>query len=183
MILQWYSRKYAGGEDSGFETQRKQLRQQVRHSCHVTRYVSMSLSHSVYRNWHYFFVYWLRFFPRKPRYAGMRILVVPDVITPPLFRRTSHFAPKLLSFDWQIRSRCCGLINDCNRNRSVVASIVFSFILFFLRANANCGISFQWFCSVDRFLASSRGYKKQRRKVMMMTTTTKKNESILSILF
>ena len=48
MILQWYSRKYAGGEDSGFETQRKQLRQQVRHSCHVTRYVSMSLSHSVY---------------------------------------------------------------------------------------------------------------------------------------
>ena len=32
MILQWYSRKSAGGEDSGFELQRKQLRQQVRHS-------------------------------------------------------------------------------------------------------------------------------------------------------
>lgn len=29
MILQWYSRKHAGGEDSGFETQRKQLRQQI----------------------------------------------------------------------------------------------------------------------------------------------------------
>ena len=35
MILQWYSRKHVGGEDSGFETQRKQLRQQVRHSSHV----------------------------------------------------------------------------------------------------------------------------------------------------
>ena len=43
IILQWYSRKHAGGEDSGFEQQRKQLRQQVRHSWHVTRYVSMSL--------------------------------------------------------------------------------------------------------------------------------------------
>ncbi|KAL9984735.1 hypothetical protein ACROYT_G007068 [Oculina patagonica] len=29
MILQWYSRKPAGGEDSGFEPQRKQLRQQI----------------------------------------------------------------------------------------------------------------------------------------------------------
>lgn len=47
MILQWYSRKHAGGEDSGFEPQRKQLRQQVRPSCHVTRYVSMSLRYSV----------------------------------------------------------------------------------------------------------------------------------------
>lgn len=34
MILQWYSRKPAGGEDSGFEPQRKQLRQQV---CHLSR--------------------------------------------------------------------------------------------------------------------------------------------------
>lgn len=156
MILQWYSRKHAGGEESGFETQRKQLRQQVRHSCHVTRYVSMSLSHSVYRNWHYFFVYWLRFFPRKPRCAGMRILVVPDVITPPLFRGTRHFAPKLLSFDWQIRSRCCCLINDCNRNRSVVASIVFSFILFFFKSQCKLWHSFSMllFCywQISRFI-------------------------------
>lgn len=35
VILMWYSRKPAGGEDSGFEPQRKQLRQQVRHFCHV----------------------------------------------------------------------------------------------------------------------------------------------------
>lgn len=48
MILQWYSRKHVGGEDSDFEAQRKQLRQQVRHSWHVTKYVSMSLGHSVY---------------------------------------------------------------------------------------------------------------------------------------
>ena len=130
------------------------------------------------RNWH-FFVYWLGFFPRKPRSAGIRILVVPDVITPALFRGTKHFAPKLLSFGWQTRSRCCCLIIDCNRSRSVIASVVSSFILFFLlRANRNFVISFQSCCSViDRSLASSRGYKKQRRKVMMMTTT-KKNESV-----
>ena len=29
VILQWYSRKSTGGEDSGLEPQRKQLRQQV----------------------------------------------------------------------------------------------------------------------------------------------------------
>lgn len=35
VILMWYSRKPAGGEDSGFEPQRKQLRQQVRYFCHA----------------------------------------------------------------------------------------------------------------------------------------------------
>jgi len=29
VILQWYSRKSTGGEDSGLEPQRKQLRQQI----------------------------------------------------------------------------------------------------------------------------------------------------------
>jgi len=128
IILQWYSRTHGEGEDSGFEPQRKQLRQQVRHSWHVSRYVSMSLRHSVYVELA-FFVYWVRFFPRKPRCAGIRILVVPDVITPTLFHVTKHFALKLLSFSRQIRSRF-GLINDCKRSSSVVTSIVFSFVRF-----------------------------------------------------
>lgn len=46
MILQWYSCKHAGGEDGGLEPQRKQLREQVRHSCHVIRYICMSLRQS-----------------------------------------------------------------------------------------------------------------------------------------
>lgn len=36
VILQWYSRKPTGGEDSGFEPQRKQLRQQVGRMLYTT---------------------------------------------------------------------------------------------------------------------------------------------------
>ena len=88
----------------------------------------MSLGHSVLV---YVEICLCTVFSRKPRCAEIRILVVPDVIKPALFRGTKHFARKLLSFSWQIRSRCFGLINDYNRSRSIVASIVFSFILFF----------------------------------------------------
>ena len=59
----------------------------------------------------------------------MRILHVPDVITPALFRGTKHLAPKLLSFGWQNRSRCC-LVNDCNRSKSVVASSLSLYFFF-----------------------------------------------------
>jgi len=117
-----------------------------------------------------FFVYLVRFFSRNLLCTGIRILVVPVVITPTLFSGTKPLAPELLRFSWQIRSRYFGLINDCHRSSSVVYKLLNLF---------QCSSSV-----IGRFLASSRGYKRQRRKVMMMmTTTTKANELVLSILF
>ena len=123
IILQWYSRKHVGGEDGGLEPQRKQLREQVRHSCHVISYVCMSLR-QIDREIA-FPPFWLRFFLRKPQCIGMTIHFVSVGIIPTLFCGTKPSAPKLLSFICQSRSPYVGFINDCHFSGSVVASVVF----------------------------------------------------------
>ena len=126
MILQWYSHKHVGGEDGGLEPQRKQLREQVRHSCRVIRYVCMSLRQSDSEI--AFPPFLVTVFPTKAAVYWDDNPFCVSRYYPYFVLRTKPSAPKLLSFIFQSRSPYVGFINDCHFSGSVVASVVFFFI-------------------------------------------------------